>query len=167
MNTGQMLLALGAMILLSTTVLRVNNTFFTTDTVLDETKFNFLATSLGSSIIQEAKSKSFDKATDSASVSDVKFLTSAGDLGPDGGEKGKKKSVFNDFDDFNGYQDIDSTMPSAPFWYSCKVVYVDENQPDAPSSSKTWNKMITVTITSPYMSDVVKISAVYSYWFFR
>ena len=167
MNTGQMLLALGAMILLSTTVLRVNNTFFTTDTVLDETKFNFLATSLGSSIIQEAKSKAFDSATDSVSISDVDLLTSASSLGPDSGEKGGKKSLFNDFDDFNGYQDIDSTMPSAPFWYSCKVVYIDEDNPDVPTTSKTWNKMITITITSPYMADVVKMSAVYSYWFFR
>jgi hypothetical protein len=162
-----MLLALGAMLLLSTTVLRVNNTFFTTDTVLDETKYNFLATSLGSSIIQEAKNKAFDNFTDSASVSDLKFLTVVDDLGPEGGEIGQKKNVFNDFDDFDGYQGVDSTMPSAPFWYSCQVVYIDENKPDSPSANKTWNKMITVTITSPYMADVIKMSAVYSYWFFR
>jgi len=166
MNTGQMLLALGAMILLSTTVLRVNNTFFTTDTVLDETKYNFLATSLGSSIIQEAKSKAFDNATDSASISALNLLTLEKDLGPEGVEIGKKKDVFNDFDDFDGYQDIDSTMPSAPFWYSCQVEYVNENQPDQ-ASNRTWNKMITVTITSPYMTDVVKMSSIYSYWFFR
>ena len=167
MNTGQMLLALGAMILLSTTVLRVNNTFFTTDTVLDETKYNFLATSLGSSIIQEAKSMAYDNATDSASIDDVKYLTAAGNLGPEGAEIGKKKSAFNDFDDFDGYQDVDSTMPSAPFWYSCQVVYIDDSSPDKTSASPTWNKMITVTITSPYMSDVIKMSSVQSYWFFR
>ena len=166
MNTGQMLLALGAMILLSATVLRVNNTFFTTEDVLDETKFNFLATSVATSIIQEAKSKAFDKSTDSVAVSDVKFLTSADSLGPDTGEKGKKKSVFNDFDDFNNYKDTISAMPSITFWYSCKVVYVNEDQPDSASSAKKWNKKITVTVTSPYIRDV-KMSSIYSYWFFR
>jgi len=167
MNTGQMLLAMGAMILLSTIVLRVNNNFFTTETVLDETKYSFLATSLASSIIQEAKSKVFDNETDSASISDLNLLTLENILGPEDAEKGKNKDVFNDFDDFDGYQDIDSTMPSAPFWYTCQVVYVNENQPDSASSNRTWNKKITVTITSPYMSDVIKMSSIYSYWFFR
>ena len=163
MNTGQMLLALGAMILLSTTVLRVNNTFLTTDTVLDETKYSFLATSIGSSIIQEAKNKAFDNGTDTTAVDQLNLLTLESNLGPEGGET---YATFNDFDDFDGYSRVDSTMPSAVFYVSCKVEYVNENQPDQ-ASNRTWNKMITVTVTSPYMTDVIKMSTIYSYWFFR
>ncbi len=162
MNTGQMMLALGAMILLSTTVLRVNSSFLISDTVLDETKYNFLATSIATSIIQEAKNKAFDQSTDSTSITDVKFLSAT--MGP---ESGEVRSTFNDFDDFNGYSGADSSMPSAVFYYSCTVDYVDENNPDVASHNKTWNKILTVTVTSPYMKDVITMSTIYSYWFFR
>jgi len=164
MNTGQMMLALGAMILLSTTVLRVNSNFLMNDTVLDETKYNFLATSIATSIIQEAKNKAFDKATDSTSINDPKFLTDPNLLGPEGGEVHEK---FNDFDDYDGFSGADSSMPSAVFYYSCTVGYVEENNPDVTANIKTWNKILTVTVTSPYMSDEITMSTIYSYWFFR
>src|SRR4030067_2676057 len=164
MNSGQMMLALGAMILLSTTVLRVNSNFLMSDTVLDETKYNFLATSIATSIIQEAKSKAFDEATDSTSINVIGFLTNFDKLGPDNGEV---RTNFNDFDDFDGYSGADSSMPSAVFYYSCTVNYVDGNNPDVTVNNKTWNKILTITVTSPYMNDVVRMSTIYSYWFFR
>ena len=164
MNTGQMLLALGAMILLSTTVLRVNNNIFSNDSVLYETKFNFLATSLATSIIQEAKSKAFDNSTDSTSITDLNLLTSPNHLGP---ETGETYDSFNDFDDYNNYSRIDSSMQSAPFNITCIVTYAADGDPDSPSNNKSWNKVLTVTVTSPYMSDEIKMSTLYSYWFFR
>ncbi len=164
MNTGQMLFALGAMILLSTTVLRVNGNFLMNDTVLDETKYNFLATSIATSIIQEAKNKAFDNSTDGSPINDPKFLTEPGALGP---ESGETRSTYNDFDDFDGFTGADSSMPSAIFYYSCKVNYIEDNSPDKPATTKTWNKILTVTITSPFMDDVIEMSTVHSYWFFR
>ena len=162
MNTGQMMLALGAMILLSTVVLRINSNFLLNDTVLDETKYNFLATSIATSVIQEAKAKAFDKATDSTSISDLTLLSTV--LGP---EKGEKHPDFNDFDDYNGYSGIDASMPSAVFNYSCTVDYVELNSPGVATINKTWNKLLTVTVSSPYMSDTIRVSSIYSYWFFR
>jgi MSHA pilin protein MshD len=164
MNTGQMMLALGAMILLSTTVLRVNNNFLISDTVLDETKYNFLATSIATSIIQEAKNKAFDQATDSISIDDTKFLTEAKYLGK---ESGEVYDNFNDFDDYHDYSGIDASMPSAVFSYKCIVTYIDENNPNVTPGNKTWNKMLTVTVTSPFMADEITVSTIYSYWFFR
>ena len=162
MNTGQMMLALGAMILLSTTVLRVNSGFLMSDTVLDETKYNFLATSIATSIIQEAKDKAFDKATDSTSITDTKFLTDK--LGP---ENGEVRENFNDFDDYHNYTGADSSMTSAVFYFTCTVDYIDENNPDVTAGKKTWNKRLTITVTSPLMTDVITMSTIYSYWFFR
>jgi MSHA pilin protein MshD len=162
MNTGQMMLALGAMILLSTTVLRVNGNLLMNDTVLDETKYNFLATSIATSIIQDAKSKAFDNATDGTAITDVNLLSSK--LGTEGGETPEN---FNDFDDFHGYNGTDASMPSAMFDYSCEVTYADENNPDNPSVNKTWNKVLTVTVSSPFMTDTIKLSTIYSYWYFR
>ena len=156
------MLALGAMILLSTTVLRVNSNFLMSDTVLDETKYNFLATSIATSIIQEAKNKAFDHATDSTSIDDTKLLSDV--LGP---ESGEVHATFNDFDDYNNFSGADSSMPSAIFFYKCKVTYVAENNPDVTAGNKTWNKILTVTVTSPFMADEITVSTIYSYWFFR
>jgi hypothetical protein len=34
-------------------------------------------------------------------------------------------------------------------------------------STATYNKRITVYVTSPYMNDTLKYSSIYSYWYFR
>jgi MSHA pilin protein MshD len=162
MNTGQMLLTVGALILLSTMILRFNRAVLTSDEVMYNSKFNVLASSLCTSIIEEARGKAFDQETDSASVSSVSLLSST--LGPDFGEKYED---FNDFDDFNEYIKIDSTMPSAVFYVTSKVTYVEPTNPIKVTTSKTYHKMITVTVLSSSMKDPVAMSSTYSYWFFR
>lgn len=162
MNTGQMLLTVGALILLSTMILRFNRSVLTSDEVMYNAKFNVLAASLCTSIIEEARGKAFDQNTDSAAVSNVSQLSTT--LGPDFGETYDK---YNDFDDFNGFVKVDSTMPSAIFYTTSKVTYIEATNPIKVTTSKTWHKMITVTVMSSSMKDPVTISSTYSYWFFR
>ncbi|OGU57496.1 MAG: hypothetical protein A2V66_12495 [Ignavibacteria bacterium RBG_13_36_8] len=164
MNTGQMLITIAALLLLSVVVLRTNNSFLITDSVLYDTKFGVLAVSLGTSVIEEATSKTFDNTSDSASVTSLNALTLPLLLGPEAGET---YDTYNDFDDFNGYTRVDSSMPSAIFNISCRVNYVTTSNPDAISAIKTWHKEITVTITSVSMIDTVKMSSIYSYWYYR
>ena len=71
MNTGQSLLSIGALLLLSVTVLRVNNNILTTDTVIQDSKFGILATSLATSVIEKANKKAFDANTAEDPVSDL------------------------------------------------------------------------------------------------
>ena len=164
MNTGQMLLTIGAMILLATLILRVNNNMSaSTDTVYDS-KFAILATSLGNSILEEASDKAFDQASTSNSVSSLTSLTLPNKLGP---ESGEVYPNFNDVDDYNGFVKVDSTLPSAIFKASCKVDYVSPNLPTSTSVIRTWTKRITVTVTSVSMPDTIKLSSLYSYWVFR
>lgn len=169
MNTGQMLLTIGAMILLSTLILRVNNNFAgNTETVYDS-KFAILATSVGASVIEEAMGKAFDDNTAGAPASKLSDLTEPHKLGPEGGES---YSSFNDFDDYNGYVKIDSTMPSAVFDIQCTVCYVDPNSPDVTSNSRTWTKKISVIVyadsnSTSLMKDTVKLSSLFSYWVFN
>ncbi len=162
MNTGQMLLSLGALILLSTMVLRFNRTILTSDDVMYNSKFNVLASSLCTSLIEEAKGKAFDKATDSTAVNNLNQLSAV--LGP---ETGETYEDFNDFDDFNGLVKVDSTMPSAVFYVTSKVTYIDASDPNKVSTNPTWRKAITVTVMSPSMSRSVQMSSIYSYWYFR
>jgi MSHA pilin protein MshD len=166
MNTGQMIMALGAMLLLSTIILRVNTTNLTNESVRDEAQYGVLANSIATSIIEQAQSKAFDDKTDTSNVSTVTELSSV--LGP---ETGETESTFNDFDDFNGFTKRDSTMPSAVFDISCAVTYVKPDNILGSTSDRTWHKKITVTITRPVSPDssvlALKTSSIFSYWYFR
>ena len=117
MNLGESFLAIGAMVLLSVLVLSVNNTIFNTGNSLNESKFDILATSIGTSIIEEASNKAFDENTVDTSV------TSKTELSKVLGAEGETHSSFDDFDDYNGYTGTDSTMPSAVFDCRCRVDY--------------------------------------------
>jgi hypothetical protein len=161
MNLGESFLAIGAMVLLSVLVLSVNNTIFNTGNSLNESKFDILATSIGTSIIEEASNKAFDENTVDTSV------TSKTELSKVLGAEGETHSSFDDFDDYNGYTGTDSTMPSAVFDYRCRVDYVVSGKPDVVSGSRTWDKKLTVFVTSKSMTDTVVLSTVYSYWYFR
>lgn len=164
MNTGQTLLTVGAMYLLSVLVLQANKNFMFTEDVMMDSKFGVLATSLGTSLIEEASSKAFDAATDTNAISTTAPLTAPSGLGPMSGEAYPN---FNDFDDFNNYVRTDTTMPSAPFKLECSVMYINPSNPEAKVNYKTWHKKIIVKVTSEFMSDTVTLSSIYSYWFFR
>ena len=163
MNTGQSLMSIGAMMLLSILVLRVNNSFSNTSTVLQNSKLGILATSIATSQIEEISRLAFDECTDSNSTNSLTALTPAGSLGP---ETGEVYPNYNDIDDYNGFSKTDTSM-TAVFKVYCKVEYVSDTSPDVASAVPTWNKKISITVTSPSMTDTVKMSTIYSYWYFR
>lgn len=167
MNTGQMLLTIGALLLLSTVMLRVNSNNFSTESVRDEARFGVIATSIATSIIEQAKNRAFDANTDSNSVDLLSDLTPVFDLGPDAGEDFADIKTLNDFDDFDGYSAIDSALASAIFEISCTVDYVSKTNVTGISSTPTWHKKISVTVASPSMGDTLTESSIYSYWYFR
>jgi hypothetical protein len=158
------MLSIGAMVLLSTVMLRINTNNLQTDTVRAEAQYGVLATSIITSIMEKAKSLAFDATTDSNSVDKVADLTPPGSLGPGVGET---YDTFNDFDDFNGYTKVDSTMPSAVFNVSCEVYYIHPSNLKSKYGNPTWHKKITVTVSSPFMEDSITQSSIYSYWYFR
>ncbi|MGD8779184.1 MAG: hypothetical protein PVH88_09525 [Ignavibacteria bacterium] len=174
MNTGQMLLTVGAIVLLTLVILRVNNNNLSSDVVLQRSKYGILAVSLATSIIEEASSKAFDEITDSTGIVHTVWLTDVSNLGP---EYGETYPDFDDFDDFNDYQintKGDSTFLSAEFTGFCTVEYVDTTNLDVASASKTWHKKLTVTVTSESMKelytgepDTLVMSTIFSYWFYR
>jgi hypothetical protein len=189
-----MLITIGAVFLLALVILRVNTSFFSTQSVLLNSQFGVMAVSLGTSLIEEANSKAFDKETDTTSVSTTNSLTSPGSLGPDAGDTYPN---FDDFDDYDGfskivssdlasierfygvghpaYKQIDSTIRSAVYKIDCVVDYVNPSTPEITSTLKTWHKRLRVTITSPQFHDTldyaqrdtVRLSTIFSYWYFR
>ena len=75
MNTGQMLLTAAAVVLLGTTVLTVNNSFNSQGTILERTEIGVYATSLATSMIDEASSQAFDQFTVDDAVTTPSSLT--------------------------------------------------------------------------------------------
>lgn len=161
MNTGQMMLTMGAMALLSFLILQVNNNQLRAQDTMQNAKFGLLAISLASSVIEDASKKAFDEATVNNSVAAVSSLTAVSKLGP---ESGETYDTFDDFDDYNNYTKTDSSMPSAIFKIKCTVCYVNTNAPDVASSTQTWHKKITVAVSSKSTQDTVKLSQIFSYW---
>lgn len=172
MNTGQSLFAIGALLLLSLTILRVNNNIILTDSMMIDSKFGIIANSIATSLIESATEKFFDANTKEGPC-DISALTyppnkESGETGPDN---------FDDFDDFNNYPQTD-TVGSVVFYSMCKVSYVDPD-PDNPTSldnvvsTRTWNKKLSVSVTWTmndqtigFSADTVKQSTIYSYWYF-
>lgn len=173
MNTGQMLLSLGAVLLLSILTLRVNTNQLTTQEAMYNTKFGILAVSLATSFIEEASEKAFDENSIGNFVTSLSTFTPSGSFRPEPGmnpdstwEFSDSLETFDDFDDFNGWIDTITTMPSAVFNINCKVDYIDLSVPGLITPSKTWNKQLTVQITSPSMTDTIRMTKIFSYWKF-
>ncbi len=164
MSTGQMMLVLGALALLSIVMLSANRTFRTTGQTILYSELGITAISLSTSIVQSAEEKAFDQNTFNTPVASLSALTPVNSLGPEAGEV---YPDYDDFDDFNGLSTTVTYQNSATFNIKCSVCYVDTGNPNVASSSITWNKKLTVTVSSPSMLDTIKEYYIYSYFYFR
>jgi hypothetical protein len=168
MTSIQMILALGAMILLTLLITNVNKNTLNTEGTMYDSNFGITATSIGSSLIEDASKLRFDQTfyVDSSTVYNPSFFTPSANLGVDSGEDATDPKTFNDFDDYNNYSGIDSTMPTAIFNFSCSVCYVNDNALDDSTTTQTYHKKITVRVWSASMKDTIVMSSIYSYWNF-
>ncbi len=173
MNTGQSILTIMAMLLLSILVLRVNNTFLSTGTVISDSQLGLIATSIAESRLAEIKSKAFDEYTAKGNIPDnnyVSELSSPRNLMAEGSESYPN---FDDVDDYNGFAANDTVLVQAGmkptiFRDSCAVEYVDSDNPNNVSHGiPTFNKKITVFVTNKMLPETIKISTIYSYWSFH
>ncbi|MFZ5515111.1 MAG: hypothetical protein ACOY90_00635 [Candidatus Zhuqueibacterota bacterium] len=166
MNTGQMLLTLGALALLSLTILNMNKVFNLNEELLNETRFGLETVALATSIIEEASQLPFDEVSwDSTKLrKDVSDFTLAEDLGAD--EDETDYDSFDDFDDFNNYQITQSTLQNN-YSISCEVAYIDYSDLDTPLSNRTYYKKLTVRITNPFTAGTFEMSYIHGYWYFN
>jgi hypothetical protein len=158
-----------AIVLLSITTLYINKAFDINNQVMTNSKIAVLATSLATSIIEDASGAAFDDKTTDTSITSLSGLTTVANLGPETGETYK---TFDDFDDFNNLVKNDSiniggTLKTVTFRTTCKVEYVSSTAPDVVQATQTWHKRLSVTVTSPAITDTVRAYYVFSYWYFR
>src|ERR1700741_3661959 len=87
MNSGQMLLVLGALVLLAGVSLGINRLLLDKTTTMLETEASLQAIALGQSMIDEIMANSYDQNTANGAVLfDAVDFTAAGSLGPGGSE---------------------------------------------------------------------------------
>ncbi len=169
MNGGQMMITIGALMLLSIVILRVNTGNLNTHEVLIDSKVQILATSIANSFIEEAFTKEFDEYNVTMPAELLSNLTAVNSLGAEGGEMYPN---FDDMDDFNGLNVHKNIQGADDYEVFCTVEYVNPVNPEIPSPVRTWDKKIIVKVTSRGMlnrngiQDTIKMSSVRSYWYF-
>jgi hypothetical protein len=189
MNTGQMLMATGAMVLLGTTVLTVNRNSLNQGTILRQTEVGIYAVSLATSYIQKAMSLNFDERTVvrpnmSVNPAPATYLGTAmgvdiphyADHSAAAAEVANKDSTFDDFDDYNNYSK-DTTITSVDrFHVNAWVYYVTLTPPYTKTAAPTWLKRIDVCVNNSISrqvfektatnkgTDTIKISYIKSYY---
>ena len=181
MGTGQMMLTILAMVLLSVVILTINRSFYQTNTTMASSRYNILAVAVANSIIEDATGMRFDEVTTGAQTS-TSALTAAASLGLESGESASNRKTFDDFDDYNAYRStprldtitVEGTTKKIIFSTLCKVDYVNSSSPNTVTSSKTWHKKLSLLVYCPeirdpktLITDTIKVSTVFSYWYFR
>jgi hypothetical protein len=85
-------------------------------------------------------------------------------LGPESGE------VYPDFDDIDDFNNLTTTVYIAgvdTMRIHSTVAYVSPSNPDLLLTTRTWHKKLTVYVTGSATRDTVRISSIFSYWWFR
>lgn len=164
MNTMQMLLTIGAVILMGLTVITVNATFSQHGMVLEKTEVGVYATSLATSMIQEATGKAFDEETVDTVVAIPSDFTHPSSLGP---ESGESYPAFDDFDDYNGMVRTVDVQGTDIFTVFATVQYVQDTDPNSATTNRTYHKRIDIAVAGSMSADTVRMSSIFSYWSFR
>jgi hypothetical protein len=169
MNTGQMLLATGAMVLLGLTIVTVNRSYSTQGAVLQNTEIGVYAVSLATSIVEEASGHAFDESTVDDAVTSPNSMTAATSLGTETGETTSPSSTlqFDDFDDYNKLTLGFKVAGVDSFTVKCSVYYINPTAPDVMLSTQTFDKRLDVKVFGSMNQDTVKVSYIFSYFNFR
>ncbi len=166
MGTGQMLLTIGAIMILGGVILGVNNNINNTSSILFHSNIGIEEVSLASSVMEAAQGLAFDEVTDTSAVTATSQLTPVYALGQENGDS----TDLNDFDDFNGLNNRGrleaDTLSTGIYHVFTKVCYVTRDDPMGSASAPTWNKRLDVMVWNDATKDTVKMYSIFSYWNF-
>lgn len=179
MGTGQTLLTLGALMLLSLTVLNVNRNFGQIDTSLTQNKSRLEALSILTSYVEQASQYPFDEAmTDTTPGKDLLDFAKTTDLGFDADDVGD----IDDFDDYNGLVLADTGRSGVIYNVAFEVTYAKflAGKIVKEIVAKTYHKRMRVFVYDKYdppliykelggykVKDTLKIEFTQSFWFYN
>ncbi len=156
-----MLLVIGGLVLFSVLVLNINNTITSSQEQTNNAEFLAVATEVGQNLLNKISSKAFDQNTISNPKYSPSLLTPANSLGY---ESGETPATYNDVDDYNNYQEIDTVPRAGVFNLKVFVNYVDTtNLNTVLPSSVSRIKRIKVDVANKFMKDTVRLYYYKSY----
>ena len=176
MNSGQLLMTVGALILLGTTILTVNKNNLNQGAILRQTEIGMYAVGLATSYFEKASNLSFDEFTAQGNLALATTDLSA-TLGIDnnGREVAKKDTSFNDFDDYNGFDTTVSASQVDDFHVIISISYITNASPySTKTATPSWLKQMDVAIiptvgrqaimggNTKAGTDTIKMSYIYS-----
>lgn len=159
MNSGQMFLVVGSVVILTLLTITINNSILNSQEISSNAEYLITGNGVMQSILEEIRSKAFDVATITNSEAKVTDFTPPGNLGPDG----ETYPNYNDIDDFNNSTISVSTPRAENYSVRSTVTYVDPDAPDIPVNHLTHSKCVSVIVTNPYMNDTLRASYVASF----
>ncbi|MBN1397958.1 MAG: hypothetical protein JXA06_07995 [Bacteroidetes bacterium] len=177
MNTGQLMLTVGALALLSVITLNYFATLGQSGENIAQSNAGLTATTIATSFIERAQNTAFDE-NDSTAINLIianhALLTAPGSLGADAGET--ELDSLDDFDDFNFYHSGNPFVYTPPklneiynVWFN--VYYVDTNNINASSGVgyQTFLKKMDVTVRGIYPDTIapVTLSSIYGLFSFN
>ncbi|MBK8944850.1 MAG: hypothetical protein IPM32_06195 [Ignavibacteriae bacterium] len=165
MNTGQMMIGIVALGLVTFTLLNFNRGSISTQDSITYNKSFILATTVAQSVLDEINSKAYDEEI----VNGTKIFSANDFSDVLKKETGETYPNFDDIDDYNNFSRSDSIPQMGVFNINVKVEYLTDDL--QPTVSKTYNKNITVRISSPSLfnffkdvQDTVEVKSLFSQW---
>lgn len=174
-STGQMLLTMGALILMSIIMLNNNSAMMSTDETLDDNRYRMEALSILTSHIEQLGQYYFDEAsTDTLNPKTLASFTPPGQLGFEPNDS----SVIDDIDDVNNLVVIDTGRSGVPYAVRFRVDYVTPHSSGFYHAVGTrYHKRIQLWIHDTFPTplivneagerDSIYMAHVISYWFFN
>jgi hypothetical protein len=156
-----MLLATGALFILTLIILLFYRTSAEQSSVSLENDAMLAASGLAQSLLTEIQKRSFDEVTVSKYIDSKDSLTESSDLGPEVSEL--FLTQYDDVDDFDGYSVVDSSTKLGQYNLTVNVDYVSEMDPNTITMTKTYNKLVKVAVTSMYLPDSLKLYHIVGY----
>jgi len=162
-DTSDILILLGAVVIFAILSLNTNRMLNNHNSAILESELTYTGIAKAQDVIDHARVLAFDETTiggaEPAVVPDG--FTDPADLGSV--SDGDSASVYDDFDDFNGMSETDTTA-EAIYAVSAEVMYVTSGDPDTDAGTQTKYKKLTVTVSSPYLDNSITMSFIKGYY---
>lgn len=178
MTTGQSLLTLGALVLLSTVIFNNQRRVAGVDDSLAQDRYRLEALSLLTAHLEKASQYYFDEVTtDTSSAKTLANFSDPAALGLEANDNG----VIDDFDDFNNYTLADTGASGVAYRLRFTVDYVTAaGESFVHSDARQYLKRMRVFITDDYdppmifrirngqpVKDTLSVEWVNGYWFYN
>jgi hypothetical protein len=174
MSTNNMLLTIGAFVILTSILHNIYGILAVTGDDIAEAQDMILANTIATSYLEIAQGLAFDHITDTSDIAIGKaaLLTDPYALGPDDSAEDSIGN-FTDFDDFNGLVlEKRATGSDKRFKTFFRVSYVDPNNVDAVSTIRTFVKRIDLKVWRSFppskgaSTDTLRMSHAMGYFHF-